>query len=49
MPGKITISQGEEVGRPSRLYVEVARANGTWAVTVGGGVYVVGEGTFTIS
>jgi trans-2,3-dihydro-3-hydroxyanthranilate isomerase len=48
MPGKITISQGEEVGRPSRLYVEVARANGTWAVTVGGGVYVVGEGTFTI-
>jgi predicted PhzF superfamily epimerase YddE/YHI9 len=48
MPGRLTISQGEEVGRPSRLHVEVARAGASWSVTVGGGVYVVGEGAFTL-
>jgi trans-2,3-dihydro-3-hydroxyanthranilate isomerase len=48
MPGHLTISQGEEVGRPSRLHVEVARAGASWSVTVGGGVYVVGEGAFTL-
>jgi trans-2,3-dihydro-3-hydroxyanthranilate isomerase len=48
MPGRIWISQGEEVGRPSRLQVDVARENGSWSVSVGGGVHIVGEGAFTI-
>jgi trans-2,3-dihydro-3-hydroxyanthranilate isomerase len=46
MPGSVTIRQGEQVGRPSELHVEVARDGDTWRVRVGGGVYVVGEGTF---
>lgn len=46
LPGSATIHQGEQVGRPSELHVEVARTGGTWRVRVGGGVHVVGEGTF---
>jgi PhzF family phenazine biosynthesis protein len=48
MPGRISISQGEEIGRPSRLHVDVARVNGSWSVTVSGGVYIVGEGAFIL-
>lgn len=46
LPGSVTIRQGEQVGRPSELHVEVARGDGGWRVRVGGGVCVVGEGAF---
>jgi trans-2,3-dihydro-3-hydroxyanthranilate isomerase len=46
MPGTVTILQGEQVGRPSELHVEVAREDGSWRVRVGGGVRLIGEGTF---
>ncbi len=44
MPGSVLISQGEQVSRPSLLHVE-ADAEGS-RVRVGGGVRIVGEGTF---
>jgi trans-2,3-dihydro-3-hydroxyanthranilate isomerase len=44
MPGTVTIRQGEQVGRPSELHVEVARGERGWQVRVGGGVRVVGRG-----
>ena len=46
MPGSVTIRQGEQVGRPSELNVEVGRDDGGWRVRVGGGVHIVGEGRF---
>jgi predicted PhzF superfamily epimerase YddE/YHI9 len=46
MPGAVTIRQGEQVGRPSELLVEVEPDGDTWRVRVGGGVHLVGEGTF---
>jgi len=46
--GHLTISQGEEVGRPSTLLVDVERDGSTWAVFVGGGVFVVGSGEFVL-
>jgi trans-2,3-dihydro-3-hydroxyanthranilate isomerase len=48
LPGRATIAQGEMVGRPSFLRVEVAPAGGGWSVRVGGGVQIVGEGRFRI-
>lgn len=48
MPGKLRISQGEAVGRPSTLLVDVARRQGAWSIEVGGGVHVVGEGYFRL-
>jgi trans-2,3-dihydro-3-hydroxyanthranilate isomerase len=47
--GHLTISQGEEVGRPSTLLVDVERDGSTWAVFVGGGVFVVGSGEFVLT
>jgi trans-2,3-dihydro-3-hydroxyanthranilate isomerase len=47
--GHLTISQGEEVGRPSTLLVDVERDRSTWAVFVGGGVFVVGSGEFVLT
>lgn len=44
--GRLTIHQGESIGRPSMLVVDVERENESWAVHVGGGVFVVGEGQF---
>ena len=44
MPGTVMIRQGEQVGRPSELHVEVAREEEGWRVRVGGGVRVVGRG-----
>jgi trans-2,3-dihydro-3-hydroxyanthranilate isomerase len=44
----ITISQGEEVGRPSVLEVEVEREADAWRPWVGGGVFVVGSGEFVL-
>ncbi|MEX1046894.1 MAG: PhzF family phenazine biosynthesis protein [Actinomycetota bacterium] len=46
MPGTIRIRQGEEIGRPSLLEANVVQVEDTLKVTVGGGVFVVGEGTF---
>lgn len=46
--GRITISQGEEIGRPSTLHVEVRPDGDSWNVLVGGGVWVVGSGAFEI-
>jgi trans-2,3-dihydro-3-hydroxyanthranilate isomerase len=48
MPGAVTILQGEQVGRPSELHVEVAPDGDSWRVRVGGGVHVVGEGAFLL-
>jgi trans-2,3-dihydro-3-hydroxyanthranilate isomerase len=46
MPGNTVIAQGEMVGRPSSLHVEVRADEGSWIVRVGGGVRIVGEGVF---
>ena len=48
MPGSITVRQGEVVGRPSELHVEVGNEVGGWRVRVGGGVHVVGSGAFRL-
>ncbi len=48
MPGRIVVRQGEQVGRPSRLDVEVTAEGGPWRVMVGGGVFVVGSGAFEL-
>lgn len=48
MPARLAIHQGEEVGRPSVLHVEVSREGDGWSVVVGGGVYIVGEGAFSV-
>jgi trans-2,3-dihydro-3-hydroxyanthranilate isomerase len=44
----VSIRQGEQVGRPSELHVEVRRENGAWRVRVGGGVHIVGRGAFEL-
>jgi trans-2,3-dihydro-3-hydroxyanthranilate isomerase len=46
MPGRVTVDQGEMVGRPSHLDVAVERDGGSWAIQVAGGVRIVGEGVF---
>jgi trans-2,3-dihydro-3-hydroxyanthranilate isomerase len=46
MPGSVTVFQGEQVGRPSELHVDVAPDGDSWRVRVGGGVRFVGEGAF---
>jgi predicted PhzF superfamily epimerase YddE/YHI9 len=49
MPGSILVRQGERVGRPSELLVEVrGEESGGWRVRVGGGVHVVGSGAFRL-
>jgi trans-2,3-dihydro-3-hydroxyanthranilate isomerase len=48
MPGSCTIAQGEMVGRPSSLHAEIRREGSEWIVRVGGGVQVVGEGSFEV-
>jgi len=45
---RITVAQGEMVNRASFLHVDVARDGDGWSVRVGGGVRIVGEGTFRI-
>jgi trans-2,3-dihydro-3-hydroxyanthranilate isomerase len=47
MPGRILVRQGEQVGRPSELHVEVG-AGGPWRPRVGGGVHIVGRGEFEL-
>jgi trans-2,3-dihydro-3-hydroxyanthranilate isomerase len=48
MPGAAVIAQGEMVGRPSFLHVDVRPDGDTWVVRVGGGVRIVGEGVFRL-
>jgi trans-2,3-dihydro-3-hydroxyanthranilate isomerase len=48
MPGSVRIRQGERVGRPSVLEVEVRREGDSWRVMVGGRVAVVGRGEFEL-
>lgn len=48
MPGRVLVRQGEQVGRPSELHVEVVPEVGGYRVRVGGGVHVVGRGVFEI-
>jgi trans-2,3-dihydro-3-hydroxyanthranilate isomerase len=48
LPGSILVRQGEEIGRPSAIHVEVAPDGESWAVWVGGGVFVVGRGEFDL-
>lgn len=48
LPGRATIAQGEMVGRPSFLRVDVAPAGDGWSLRVGGGVRIVGEGRFHV-
>jgi trans-2,3-dihydro-3-hydroxyanthranilate isomerase len=49
MPGSVTVLQGEQVGRPSELHVDVAPAGDSWRIRVGGGVRLVGEGAFRLA
>jgi trans-2,3-dihydro-3-hydroxyanthranilate isomerase len=48
LPGSIVIRQGDEIGRPSSVQVEVARDGDSWAVWVGGRVFLVGHGEFDL-
>jgi len=48
MPGHVTIAQGEMIGRPSFIEVDVARHDAGWVAFVGGGVQIVGEGSFEL-
>ena len=48
MPGTAVVAQGEMVGRPSFLHVDVRPSGDSWTVRVGGGVRIVGEGVFRL-
>jgi trans-2,3-dihydro-3-hydroxyanthranilate isomerase len=48
LPGAIEVHQGEEIGRPSVLHVEVEKEAASWKILVGGGVQIVGEGAFDL-
>jgi trans-2,3-dihydro-3-hydroxyanthranilate isomerase len=48
MPGEAVIAQGEMVGRPSFLHLDVRPEGDSWNVRVGGGVRIVGEGLFRV-
>jgi trans-2,3-dihydro-3-hydroxyanthranilate isomerase len=48
MPGQAVIAQGEMVGRPSFLHMDVRPEDDSWNVRVGGGVRIVGEGVFRV-
>lgn len=48
MPGKVVVAQGEMVGRPSFLHVDVRSQGDSFSVYVGGGVRIVGDGSFRL-
>ena len=48
MPGRVTVSQGEQVGRPSFLHVEAVPREDSFEIRVGGGVRIVGRGVFEL-
>jgi trans-2,3-dihydro-3-hydroxyanthranilate isomerase len=49
MPGRVLVAQGEMVNRPSWLHIEVAPEGVTWSIRVGGGVRIVGDGSFHVA
>jgi trans-2,3-dihydro-3-hydroxyanthranilate isomerase len=49
MPGEAIVAQGELVGRPSFLHLDVHEDGTGWTVRVGGGVRIVGEGRFRLA
>jgi trans-2,3-dihydro-3-hydroxyanthranilate isomerase len=46
MPGRAVVAQGEMVGRPSFLHVDAQPRGDSFSVHVGGGVRIVGAGSF---
>ena len=48
MPGHVVIAQGEMVGRPSFLHVEIQDDAEMFVARVGGGVRIAGEGSFRV-
>jgi len=46
--GPIIIRQGDEMGRPSVLHAHAELDGDRWRVTVGGDVWIVGEGLFDV-
>ncbi len=48
MPGRMVVAQGEIVGRPSFLHVDARIDGDSWTIRVGGGVRIVGEGSFEV-
>jgi trans-2,3-dihydro-3-hydroxyanthranilate isomerase len=48
LPGTFVIAQGEQVGRPSFLHVEVTPDGDSWLLDVGGGVRPMGDGAFEL-
>jgi predicted PhzF superfamily epimerase YddE/YHI9 len=48
MPGRLRIRQGEEMGRPSELHVDVRTNGESFEVWVEGGVAIVGRGVFEL-
>jgi trans-2,3-dihydro-3-hydroxyanthranilate isomerase len=44
LPGTALIAQGEQVGRPSFLHVEIEPDGASWSIRVGGGVRPMGDG-----
>ncbi len=47
MPGRTMVAQGEMVGRPSFLQIDVEPEGDRWSIRVSGGVRVMGEGEFS--
>jgi trans-2,3-dihydro-3-hydroxyanthranilate isomerase len=47
-PARLLIRQGENMGRPSELHVDVRREGDRWSVRVGGGVRPVARGEFEV-
>jgi trans-2,3-dihydro-3-hydroxyanthranilate isomerase len=48
LPGRAVVAQGELVGRPSFLHLDVSPAGEGWSIRVGGGVRFVGDGRFVL-
>ncbi len=48
MPGSVTVAQGEMVQRSSFLRAHVEPDGTSWSIRLGGGVHIVGEGSFQL-
>lgn len=48
LPGQAVVAQGEMVGRPSFLHLDIETDGDSWVVQVGGGVQRIGEGVFEL-
>ena len=48
MPRRLRIVQGEEIGRPSELFVDVTEDGDSFEVWVQGSVRIVGRGVFQL-